>query len=958
MQPAITSLSWDEDYVAFGTRSGEIYFGNVKRVFNGDTIVLDVEKKNRIKLELRALVTGHSDAQVTGITVSYVSPEFYTIGTNNMLMRWNYEKKQQRGYKKLDFPAKLLEISMNNNFLAIGCYNGTILVINPLTFEQIHCHNNEKREISALSFSPSNENLAIGYVNGVVSVLSSPMKFKMSMEIRSPNISLIRALDFSEDNCFLRASFKNLVVTIYDLGRKAVCKDVNKLKDERWSQWRTPIGAEVQGIWSEYDDPAEIVGVCRNEEKDILVVWDIYGGVKAYRYPCVNYQAPFLRISMNHTALSGACFSYINSKLFLLGSTDSSIVQYAVKYDSAMDQEVRNRFEELMGSALKPTEQSSLHQDQTSRIKNYLVDLPKLWPSKINPSWLNRDVNYINMEVRNGTGINKKNFKNCIILAKDECIVYFCGTCFVQHNLQRDKLAETRVYSYFHSKRVTAMDIGLVGKYIATGESLDCSTEQASIVIHEFEKNEIISTMELPVGENCKILKFPPSRDILICLSEKNGCYRISLLDWVNSLMVQSLIIGQTSINDLSFKNDTEFATVGNNHIIFWTIDGIRLVPDSGSYGTNDIQEFTACSYGFEKRILFTGTIAGYIGMWSNDRQYTLPFHAHQGKVMLMVSHRQDTLFTAGSEGVVYRWGLADHLRKQAEVYDLKDLYQKQAKYLSINPALSNITLMSEYGDAIRTGTKDKPSIVFQEIASSITCVYYSESNSQIILATEDSRLLRMKIFGCRIENEDQGKELVTRGIYICSIISYFADKKLIIGDSKGYIRVLEQSLDFTGSDENAVLTSFTQASNRINIMKLSPDEKLLAVTSNMPTTKFEMFDLTNSKLERKLFLSPNFLGYVTAFDWNSTSTHILANSSLNEMNLLSIKDQKVIKIEDGRDFIWNTYTTIFNFFSSGLHAKADGSTDISAVATKADLSYLVAGTKKGEVVYSLIRFS
>lgn len=950
LQSAITSMSWEEDYVVFGTRSGEIYYGKVKRVNNGEKEILDIEKDKRLKLELRTLVTGHSDSTVTGIAVSYVSPEFYTIGTNNILMKWNYEKHQLKQHKKLDFPAKLLEISVNNNFLVVGCFNGTILVINPITFNTIYCHNMEKKEVSALSFSPSNENLAIGYVNGVVSVLSSPMKFKLSMEVRNPNINPITALDFSEDNCYLRANFSNLRTCVYDLGKKAPLKDLKRVKDERWSQWRTLLGWEVQGIWSEYDDPSQIAGICRNEEKDILLIWDVFGGVKAYRYPCVNYQSPFLRIAMNHTALTSACFNYSNTKLFLLGKNDSSIVQYSVKYDSASNQEKRNRYEENLGPLLRKPGAIQSGLTSTSRVKSYLAEMPKLWPSKIDPAWLSRDVNYINMEVRNAAGINKADFKNCIVAAKDDCLVYFCGTCFVQHNLHRDKGSESRMYSYFHSKRISAMDLGTLGKYIATGESLDDPNEQASIVIHEFEKNEIISTMELPKGENCKFLKFTPSRNMLVSLSENKGCYRICLLDWINSLVIQSLIIGHAVINDVSFKDDSELATVGDNHITFWTIDGSRLLPESGAYGSNEVQEITSCSYAFEKKILFTGTVTGYISYWNSERACVRPFSAHEGKVLLMRSHRKDTLFTAGSEGVVYRWGLVDHLEKQAEVYALKDIYQKQAKYLSINPALSSIMLISEYGDAIRTGTKDKPAIVFQEIASPITCVYYSEIENQIILATEDSRLLKMKMFGCRIENEDQAKELVHRDIYICAIISYFAEKKFIVGDSKGVIRVLEKRLTFSDSQESSVTTTFTQASNRISIMKLSPDEKILAVSSNMPGNKLEIFEITNSKLERRNFLSPNFHGYIIAFDWNVEGTHILANSSMGEMSLLSIKEQKVIKIEEGRDFKWFTYTTIFNFFSSGLHSKADGSTDISAVATKENLSYIVAGTKKGEV--------
>ena len=50
------------------------------------------------------------------------------------------------------------------------------------------------------------------------------------------------------------------------------------------------------------------------------------------------------------------------------------------------------------------------------------------------------------------------------------------------------------------------------------------------------------------------------------------------------------------------------------------------------------------------------------------------------------------------------------------------------------------------------------------------------------------------------------------------------------------------------------------------------------------------------------------------------------------------------------RDLEWATYTTMFNFFSSGLHKAADGSTDVTSVFARKDLPFLIAGTRDGAI--------
>ena len=578
LHPAVTSISWGEDKFAFGTRSGEIYVSGPL-----PSEVQDNEEPE-LKIDIRVLVTGHSDAWISGIALSYVAPEMYTVGSNNLILHWDYDKHILLRHKKVDFPAKLLSISLNNNFLVVGCLNGTVLVLSPTTFGQVHAHNSEKKEITALSFSPSNEYIAVGYVNGVVNVLSSTNSFKLSFVIRNANMNKITSLDFSDDNCILRASFSDLKVVFYNVEKSTVLRDdqLRKIWEESWGQWRSRVGWEVKGIWSEYSDPSLVQGINRNHEKDIIIVWDDYGGVKAYKYPCLHPHSPFIRLTLGSGKVTDAVFSYDNRYLFLVGKTDSLIAQFKLRYDSTQNQLRISKYQDASMGTQETYEAE--HQTTSRGVVTYLATLPSLWPSKLDPSWLTRDFACINMEILTGVGVNTKDFKTPILAANDDSLIYFCGTTFVRHQVSVDSIPARRTFAHFHKRSVSAMDISKSSNFVATGESVSQPDEQAIIVVHDFEKNEIISQVRLNLGESCIFVKFNPSETQLLVVSHKDGYYRVTLFDWINTVSIQSSLAGDNKINDICFRNDEEFATVGNNHCIFWTIDGKRLDPQVGDY--------------------------------------------------------------------------------------------------------------------------------------------------------------------------------------------------------------------------------------------------------------------------------------------------------------------------------------------------------------------------------------
>ena len=50
--------------------------------------------------------------------------------------------------------------------------------------------------------------------------------------------------------------------------------------------------------------------------------------------------------------------------------------------------------------------------------------------------------------------------------------------------------------------------------------------------------------------------------------------YRLAIFDYANHNLIAESLCDSTDIRDLAVKNDKQFATVGADHICFWSLQG------------------------------------------------------------------------------------------------------------------------------------------------------------------------------------------------------------------------------------------------------------------------------------------------------------------------------------------------------------------------------------------------
>jgi microtubule-associated protein-like 1/2 len=84
----------------------------------------------------------------------------------------------------LDYKAKVVAFSPDDKFLAVGCVNGFVLILNPNNFSLIQTLKDRQKEISEIKFSPDSELLAVGAHDAEIFVYAVKKSFKVQAKMK------------------------------------------------------------------------------------------------------------------------------------------------------------------------------------------------------------------------------------------------------------------------------------------------------------------------------------------------------------------------------------------------------------------------------------------------------------------------------------------------------------------------------------------------------------------------------------------------------------------------------------------------------------------------------------------------------------------------------------------------------------------------------------------------------
>lgn len=111
----------------------------------------------------KTILKGHWEGELWGLAMHPKVPQYFTVGEDNLLACWDIKKKMMLLGVKLDFPAKAIHMSPNGKYLAVGCLNGSVLIVDPKSLVVIFTFKDRDKDVSCIKFSPDSEFLAVAY---------------------------------------------------------------------------------------------------------------------------------------------------------------------------------------------------------------------------------------------------------------------------------------------------------------------------------------------------------------------------------------------------------------------------------------------------------------------------------------------------------------------------------------------------------------------------------------------------------------------------------------------------------------------------------------------------------------------------------------------------------------------------------------------------------------------------
>jgi len=109
-------------------------------------------------------------------------------------------------------------MSSNGKYLAVGCLNGSVLIVDPKSLVVTFTFKERDKEVSCIKFSPDNEQLAVAYGAPSCEVLIYNVKehFKNEFKIRG-STSRVTHMDFSKDCKSLQVCNQRFEMLFFDL---------------------------------------------------------------------------------------------------------------------------------------------------------------------------------------------------------------------------------------------------------------------------------------------------------------------------------------------------------------------------------------------------------------------------------------------------------------------------------------------------------------------------------------------------------------------------------------------------------------------------------------------------------------------------------------------------------------------------------------------------------------------
>ncbi|XP_012942464.1 echinoderm microtubule-associated protein-like 6 isoform X2 [Aplysia californica] len=954
--PAVRAIVLGHGKILVGTRCGEI---------------LEIDKAGPMTL----LSQGHMEGEVWGLDVHPSKSMFATVSDDKTLRLWDYsEGNKMVSFKELKQAARCVAFSPDGRALAVGQKDGSFVVINAETNEEMFTQHHRKEEICDIRFSPDpGKYLAVASHDNFVDIYSV-LKSKKVGTCKGAS-SYITHIDWDLKGKVLMVNTGAKEQLFFEAPRgKRITLRNAEIEKFGWASWTCVLGATCEGIWPPKCDVTD-VNAASLADGHVLATADDFGFVKLFEYPVTGKFAKFKRYSGHSAHVTNVRWSHDKSKLFSTGGADTAVMVWKREgqgnksqgqgesddsdtddeeegYDSDVEREKKmdyttkiyiNPMREKDGIKPHLQEQKETAKPQVSR---NAPEPPKVQKSEPPPATGGKkrkmtQVTGLQLEYIHGyRGFDARS--NLYYVNDGADIVYHAAGAGIVHNLS----SGTQSFYLEHSDDIICLDINQHPKFkniVATGQI----GNNPSIHVWDAASKETLSVIQGGHSKGICSVDFSCTGKNLVSVGLEDE-HNVTVWRWQDGSKIASAPGHSQRIFRAEFRpdSDTQFVSVGVKHVKFWSVAGSQLIGKRGiittieNVGPVKMQTMLSLAFG-ANNVTYTGALSGDVYVWQDSNLTRVVQKAHTGPVFAMFTTLRDGLIVTGGKelpskenGPVKLW---DQEMKRCRAFPVRENGTTADVVKSVFRAKGKILI----------GSKDNSVMEISEKSGTVNVVVAGHSEGEVWGLDRhptSAKFITSSYDGTVRLWDIPSKSLVAKlDVTPARSVTFSPDGELIaVGLKTGEFLLLSTTgLKLWGRKRDRA--------GSINDIHFSPDGKILAVGSEDQYVDF--YDLTKGpSLPRSGFCN-GIASFIINMDFSADSKHIRVCTGAYVNQVYTVPQGGLVEDEGVTEKItWASWTSVVGRDVLGIWPEHSQNADVNcshlshlgnALATGDDFGYV-----------------
>ncbi|BFZ11617.1 hypothetical protein BsWGS_14656 [Bradybaena similaris] len=938
---------------------GKILVGTV----NGE--ILEIDKAGPMTL----LNQGHMEGEIWGLAVHPSKPLIATASDDRTLRLWDCAT----GYKMVNFKelkqaARCVTFSPDGRVLAVGQKDGSFVVVNAETMEEMFALHHRKEEISDIRFSPDpGKYLAVASHDNFVDIYSV-LKTRRVGTCKGAS-SYITHIDWDLRGKVLMVNTGAKEQLFFEAPRgKRITLRSTEIEKFGWASWTCVLGATCEGIWPPKCDVTDVNAACL-AGGNILATADDFGFVKLFEYPVTGKFAKFKKYQGHSAHVTNVRWTHDNSKLISIGGADTSVMiwkresgqDHGVSDDSdteddeeGYDSDVAREKNIDYTTKIYPLRDKNglkpLLQDKTEEAKPNVsrnppeppkVQRPDPPPATGGKKMKISKVTDLQLEFIHGyRGFDARN--NLFYVNDGAEIVFHAASAGIVQNLS----SGTQSFYLKHTDDIICLCINQHPKFknvIATGQIgnvpcvhvWDAATKETLSILQGGHSKGVCSVTFSCTGKNLVTVGLEDEHNLIV--------WR-----WQDGARVATASGHNQRIFRAEFRpdSDTQLVSIGVKHVKFWSVAGSQLVAkrgimaSTGSAGDMNMQTMLSLAFG-ANNVTYTGAMSGDVYVWQESNLLRIVQKAHTGPVFAMFTTLRDGLIITGGKempskdnGPVKLW---DQEMKRCKAFPIKDSGSTADVVKSVCRAKGKILV----------GTKDNSILEISEKSGTIQVVVAGHGEGEVwgldqhptapkfITASYDGTV--------RLWDIPSKSLLAKLNVTAARSVAFSPDGELIaVGLKSGEFLVLTTTgLKLWGRKRDRA----TAVTN----VRFSPNGKILAVGSDDKCVDF--YDLTQGTSLKRAGFSKDITSCIISMDFSADSNYIRICTGAYINQVYGVPTGNLIEDEAVASKVtWTTWTSIVGNDVLGIWPQHSEKEDVNCAHLSCLGNALATGDDSGLV--------